>query len=166
MWYEIIASGVVTDGAGWLVNYGRARAQSRTFLLLWFSYLTFTMSVSTSAAEGWLCVVHCVLRFFFFFCLAVKGYLQLISNLSNKTECIKKKNLTYNLLFRYCHNRAFFFQMKSQCAKRQTNSMHCNKEIKREWQWAAGEWEKSVLDSHQRYFKRPPCQNTPQMKSH
>lgn len=108
-------------------------------------------------------IVFCV---FFFFCLAVKGYLQLISNLSNKTECIKKKNLTYNLLFRYCHNRAFFFLMKSQCAKRQTNSMHCNKEIKREWQWAAGEWEKSVLDSHQRYFKRPPCQNTPQMKSH
>lgn len=108
-------------------------------------------------------IVFCV---FFFFCLAVKGYLQLISNHSNKTECIKKKNLTYNLLFRYCHNRAFFFQMKSQCAKRQTNSMHCNKEIKREWQWAAGEWEKSVLDSHQRYFKRPPCQNTPQMKSH
>lgn len=64
-------------------------------------------------------IVFCV---FFFFCLAVKGYLQLISNLSNKTECIKKKNLTYNLLFRYCHNREFFPDEITMCKK--TNQQH------------------------------------------
>lgn len=48
---RIIASGLVTDGAGLSVNHGQARALSRTFLLLWSSYLSCTMSIGGSPVD-------------------------------------------------------------------------------------------------------------------
>lgn len=49
---RIIASGLVTDGAGLSVNHGQAKALSRTFLLLWSPYLSCTMSIGGSPVDG------------------------------------------------------------------------------------------------------------------
>lgn len=49
---RIIASGLVTDGAGLSVNRGQGRALSRTFLLLWSPYLSCTMSIRGGPVDG------------------------------------------------------------------------------------------------------------------